>query len=66
VIEGEIALVDVAFGRRRSLLVKLQDGTGTATLRFFHFSNAQKAALRPGQVCAASAACAGAAASRRS
>ena len=48
VIEGEIALVDVVRARRRSLLVKLQDGTGTATLRFFHFSNAQRAALRPG------------------
>jgi ATP-dependent DNA helicase RecG len=50
VVEGEIALVDVVFGRRRSLLVRLQDGSGMATLRFFHFSNAQKAALRPGQV----------------
>jgi ATP-dependent DNA helicase RecG len=48
VIEGTIQLVDVARGRRRSLLVKLQDGTGTATLRFFHFSSAQKNALRPG------------------
>ena len=38
VIEGEIALVSVTGGgRRRSLLVKLQDGTGLATLRFFHF-----------------------------
>ncbi|EED31942.1 ATP-dependent DNA helicase RecG [gamma proteobacterium NOR5-3] len=49
VIEGEIALVSVSGGgRRRSLLVKLQDGTGTATLRFFHFSMAQKNALQKG------------------
>lgn len=49
VIEGEIALVSVSGGgRRRSLLVKLQDGTGTATLRFFHFSHAQKNALQKG------------------
>lgn len=50
VIEGTIALVDVARGRRRSLLIKLQDGTGTATLRFFHFSAAQRNALQPGDV----------------
>ncbi|MFK7829956.1 MAG: ATP-dependent DNA helicase RecG [Congregibacter sp.] len=49
VIEGTVALVSVAGGgRRRSLLVKLQDGTGTATLRFFHFSQAQKNALQLG------------------
>jgi ATP-dependent DNA helicase RecG len=49
VIEGDVALVSVTGGgRRRSLLVKLQDGTGTATLRFFHFSQAQKNALQPG------------------
>ena len=48
VVEGDILLVDVAHGRRRSLLVKLGDGTGTATLRFFHFSAAQRNALQPG------------------
>jgi len=49
VIEGEIALINVTGGgRRRSLLVKLQDGTGFATLRFFHFSQAQKNALQRG------------------
>ena len=48
VIEGEILLVDVVLRRRRSLLVKLRDGSGTATLRFFHFSAAQRNALRPG------------------
>ncbi len=49
VIEGDIAMVSVSGGgRRRSLIVKLQDGTGTATLRFFHFSQAQKNALQKG------------------
>jgi ATP-dependent DNA helicase RecG len=45
VIEGEIELADIRFGRRRSLLVKIADGTGSLILRFFYFSNAQKAAL---------------------
>jgi ATP-dependent DNA helicase RecG len=50
VVEGRIALLDTTgAGRRRSLVVKIQDGTGTLTLRFFHFSNAQKNALQPGQ-----------------
>jgi len=42
VVEGEIALADVAFRRRRSLLVRLTDQTGQLTLRFFHFSRAQQ------------------------
>ena len=41
-IEGEVLACDVAFGRRRSLLVKIQDQTGTLTIRFFHFSRAQQ------------------------
>jgi ATP-dependent DNA helicase RecG len=45
VIEAEVELADIRFGRRRSLLVKLSDGTGSVTLRFFHFSGAQKSAL---------------------
>ena len=48
VIEGEIRAADVAFGRRRSLVVRIQDGSGTLTLRFFHFSAAQKNNLLPG------------------
>ena len=42
VVEGEIRAADVVFGRRRSLVARLQDGSGTITLRFFHFSAAQK------------------------
>lgn len=49
VIEGEVRACDVVFGKRRSLLCKIQDGTGTITLRFFHFSAAQKNNLVSGQ-----------------
>ncbi|RLQ20895.1 ATP-dependent DNA helicase RecG [Seongchinamella sediminis] len=48
VIEGEVRVADIAFGRRRSLVVRLQDGSGTISLRFFHFSAAQKNSLSPG------------------
>jgi len=48
VIEGEVKVADIAFGRRRSLVVRLQDGTGTTSLRFFHFSAAQRNNLRAG------------------
>ncbi len=49
VIEGEIQLAEVAFRRRRTLLVRVADGTGYVTLRFFHFSAAQQAQLVRGQ-----------------
>lgn len=42
VVEGRVISCDVAFGRRRSLLVNLQDDTGRIALRFFHFSKAQQ------------------------
>jgi ATP-dependent DNA helicase RecG len=42
VIEGEVRAADIVFGRRRSLVARVQDGSGTLTLRFFHFSAAQK------------------------
>ena len=48
VIQGEVELADVRFGRRRSLLVRLSDGTGSIMLRFFHFSNAQKSNMSRG------------------
>jgi ATP-dependent DNA helicase RecG len=38
VVEGEVLLAEVAFRRRRQLLVRLGDGSGSLTLRFFHFS----------------------------
>lgn len=48
VIEGEVKLADVVFGKRRSLAVRIQDGTGTVTLRFYHFTAAQKNNLKIG------------------
>ncbi|MBR9866102.1 MAG: ATP-dependent DNA helicase RecG [Oceanospirillales bacterium] len=48
VVEGEVKGADIAMGRRRSLVCRLQDGTGTITLRFFHFSAAQKNNLKTG------------------
>ncbi len=47
-IQGEIELADIRFGRRRSLLVQISDNTGAIILRFFHFSAAQKNQLRRG------------------
>ena len=47
-VAGEIALSEVAYGRRRSLLARLSDGTGSITLRFFHFSRQQQAGLQRG------------------
>ena len=38
VLEGRVIACDISFGKRRSLLAYLQDGTGTIALRFFHFS----------------------------
>jgi ATP-dependent DNA helicase RecG len=48
VIEGDVLLAEVAFRGRRQLLVRIADGTGSLTLRFFHFSNAQHQALPRG------------------
>jgi ATP-dependent DNA helicase RecG len=48
VIAGEVALSEVAYRRRRSLLCRLTDGTGQVTLRFFYFSKAQQDSLKRG------------------
>ncbi len=44
-IEGEVLGTSIQFGRRRSLLCMVQDTSGVISLRFFHFSAAQKKAL---------------------
>ena len=49
VIEGEIQLSEVKFGKRRMLLCRLSDGTGWIQLRFFHFSKAQQEGLSRGK-----------------
>ena len=48
VVEGEIELAEVVFRRKRQLLVRVSDGSGFITLRFFHFSAAQQAQLSRG------------------
>ncbi len=48
VIEGEVRLADIAYGRRRSLVCRLSDGTGSVTLRFFHFNAQQLQQLQTG------------------
>ena len=47
-IQGEVLLSQVRFGRRRSLLVRLGDGTGSLTIRLFHFSKSQEQGFRRG------------------
>ena len=49
VIEGHILGSGIVFGRRKSLLVKIQDHSGIANLRFFHFTAAQKNNLADGK-----------------
>ncbi len=48
-VEGTIRGCDVVFGRRRSLLCLIQDGTGLLALRFYHFSKAQQNQMLPGR-----------------
>jgi ATP-dependent DNA helicase RecG len=48
VVEGEVLLTDVTFRRRRQLLCRISDGSGSLTLRFFYFSEAQQRGLARG------------------
>ena len=48
VVAGVVMAANIVMGKRRSLLVRIQDGSGGLTLRFFHFSMAQKNALEKG------------------
>ena len=47
-ITGEVLLAEVAFRGRRNLLVRIDDGSGQITLRFFHFSRQQQAQFQSG------------------
>ncbi|MCD2449171.1 ATP-dependent DNA helicase RecG [Methylicorpusculum oleiharenae] len=49
-IKGTVALTDVVSRGRKSLIVKIGDGTGMISLRFFHFSAGQLKQLTPGTV----------------
>ena len=48
VISGEVRLASVVPGRRRSLVAKIDDGSGVLTVRFFHFRQTQVAQWQPG------------------
>jgi len=50
VIEGEITGSSVRFGRKRSLLCSVEDGSGTITFRLFHFNRVQQNSLSRGKV----------------
>ncbi len=47
-VQGEVQASDIRFGRRRMLLTRISDGTGSLTLRFFHFTARQQAGLQRG------------------
>ena len=47
-VSGEVLLAEVAFRGRRNLLVRIGDGSGQLTLRFFHFSRQQQAQFQTG------------------
>ncbi len=47
-VSGEVLLSEVAYRGRRNLLVRISDGTGQLTLRFFHFSRQQQAQFQAG------------------
>ncbi len=48
VVRGEVLLAETVFRGRRSLLVRIGDGSGQLTLRFFYFSAKQQAQFRAG------------------
>jgi ATP-dependent DNA helicase RecG len=47
-VTGEVLLAETTFRGRRNLLVRIGDGSGQLTLRFFHFSRSQQAQFQPG------------------
>ncbi len=47
-VTGEVLLAETVYRGRRSLLVRISDGTGQLTLRFFYFSRAQQNQFKTG------------------
>ncbi|MEE3278553.1 MAG: ATP-dependent DNA helicase RecG [Pseudomonadota bacterium] len=47
-VSGEIVKVNVGYGRRRSLVITLDDGGAFLSMRLFHFSPHQRESLRTG------------------
>lgn len=48
-VVGQVTSSQIQFGRKRMLVVKIADSSGSMTLRFFNFSAAQKNQLEVGQ-----------------
>lgn len=48
VVIGQIDLTQVVFGRRRSLLVRISDGSGSLTIRMFYFNRSQEKSFQRG------------------
>ncbi len=47
-VEAEVLLAETVYRGRRNLLVRISDGSGQLTLRFFHFSRQQAAQFKAG------------------
>jgi ATP-dependent DNA helicase RecG len=47
-VTGEVLLSETVYRGRRNLLVRISDGSGQLTLRFFHFSRQQQAQFQSG------------------
>ncbi|MEK6749325.1 MAG: ATP-dependent DNA helicase RecG [Pseudomonadota bacterium] len=48
VFQAEIRAAQIIYGKRRSLLLRVSDGSGFVQLRFFHFNQVQQQALVAG------------------
>ena len=52
-VSGEVLLAETVYRGRRSLLVRISDGSGQITLRFFYFSRQQQAQFQAGTIVSA-------------
>jgi ATP-dependent DNA helicase RecG len=48
VVQGQVQLTEIKYGKRRMLLCHISDGTGVLVLRFFYFNAQQKESLARG------------------
>lgn len=48
-VKGEVMTVDTVFARRKMLTVKISDGNGTVTLRFFNFNAGMRNSFTEGK-----------------
>lgn len=49
-VEGVVSNQQILFGRKRSLLVRIKDDSGTTNLRFYHFNASQQKQLKSGAI----------------